>query len=33
MVLRSELMGQWGKDDSLHYWYDMGMNETLLEVQ
>jgi hypothetical protein len=22
-----------GKDDALHYWYDMGMNETLLEVQ
>lgn len=29
----TELMGPWGQDDSLHYWYDMGMNETLLEVQ
>jgi hypothetical protein len=27
-----ELMGPWGADDSLHYWYDMGLNETLLEV-
>ena len=29
----SELMGPWGEDGALEYWYDMGLNETLLEVK
>lgn len=28
-----ELMGPWGEDGALEYWYDMGLNETLLEVK
>ena len=29
----AELMGPWGQDGALEYWYDMGLNETLLEVK
>lgn len=28
-----ELMGPWGQDGALEYFYDMGLNETLLEVK
>ena len=31
-VYDTALMGPWGADDALEYWYDMGMNETLLSV-
>ena len=28
-----DLMGPWGQDSSWEYWYDEGMNETLLDVR
>ena len=32
-VYDQELMGPWGADSAWEYWYDMGMNETLLDVK
>ena len=32
-VYDDKLMGPWGVDDAMEYWYDMGMNETMLDAK
>ena len=28
-----QLMGPWGEDSAMEYWYDMGVNETMLDIK